>query len=160
MIGASNRHGVPLGVLYAVGLVESGNGRSLHALAVNVEGVAHYPATGPEAIATVLQAQQAGVKLIDVGCMQINLHFHRSRFASLEDMFDPSRNVAYGAAYLSSLHARTRSWTEAVARYHAGPANFPAQAKYVCAVIRKLVAAGLGAWTGEARAACSTQPDK
>lgn len=154
MIGAAKRYDVPLGVLYAVGLVESGSGRSLHALAVNVEGVAHYPMTGAEALATVRRAQQAGIRLIDVGCMQINLHFHQGRFASLEDMFDPSRNVFYGAAYLSALHKRTRDWTEAVARYHAGPANRPAQARYVCAVIRNLVTVGLGAWTAEARAAC------
>ncbi|HMN70970.1 MAG TPA: transglycosylase SLT domain-containing protein [Rhodoblastus sp.] len=160
LIVASNRHGVPLGVLYAVGLVESGKDRSLHPFAVDVGGVAHYPASKAQALATVDQAQKSGATPIDIGCMQINLRFHRDRFTSLEEMFDPSKNVRYGAAYLAALHARTGNWTEAVARYHASPANRTAQATYVCAVIRNLVAEGLGAWTTSARTMCSAERTK
>lgn len=42
----------------------------------------------------------------------------------------------------------------AIARYHAGPDNDPAQKRYVCAVIRNMVAVGFGAWTPASRAFC------
>ena len=42
----------------------------------------------------------------------------------------------------------------AVARYHAGPNNDPAQKKYVCRVIANMVATGFGQWTPEASAFC------
>jgi len=99
-------------------------------------------------------ARLAGAKLIDVGCMQINHHFHASSFASVEDMLDPSKNVNYAARFLQQLKAREGSWTLAVARYHAGPGNIPAQKRYVCRVITNLVASGFGAWTADARAFC------
>jgi soluble lytic murein transglycosylase-like protein len=42
----------------------------------------------------------------------------------------------------------------AVARYHAGPNNDPAQKKYVCRVIANLVATGYGKWTPNAKNFC------
>ena len=61
--------------------------------------------------------------------MQINAHFHRSRFASLAAMFDPAANVDYAARFLKALKAREGSWTLAVA-------------------------SGFGGWTANARALC------
>jgi soluble lytic murein transglycosylase-like protein len=43
----------------------------------------------------------------------------------------------------------------AVARYHAGPNNDPAQKVYVCRVIANMVAVGFGKWTSNARAFCN-----
>ena len=43
----------------------------------------------------------------------------------------------------------------AVARYHAGPDNDPAQKRYVCRVIANMVATGFGAWTPQSRAFCN-----
>ena len=99
-------------------------------------------------------AQRAGAKLIDVGCMQINHHFHARHFASLEDMLDPAQNVAYAARFLSELKKREGSWTMAIARYHAGPDNVKAQRGYVCRVIGNMVEAGFGEWTDAANAYC------
>ncbi len=79
--------------------------------------------------------------------MQINYHFHGEHFSSPQEMLDPRRNVEYAARFLSNLRARHESWTMAVARYHAGPNNDPAQKKYVCRVIANLVATGYGKWT-------------
>ena len=70
-------------------------------------------------------------------------------------MLDPPRNVAYAARFLRELREREGSWTMAVARYHAGPNNDPAQKRYVCRVISNMVASGFGGWTAEARAFCS-----
>jgi soluble lytic murein transglycosylase-like protein len=94
------------------------------------------------------------LKLIDVGCMQINHHYHARHFASVEEMLDPARNVEYGARFLKELYAREGSWTMAVARYHAGPDNDAAQKRYVCRVIANMVATGFGQWTPEARSFC------
>ncbi len=43
----------------------------------------------------------------------------------------------------------------AVARYHAGPDNDPAQKRYVCRVIANMVATGFGNWTRNARDFCN-----
>lgn len=45
----------------------------------------------------------------------------------------------------------------AVARYHAGPHNNPAQQRYVCTVIRNMVATGFGQWTGNAKSFCGAK---
>jgi soluble lytic murein transglycosylase-like protein len=87
--------------------------------------------------------------------MQINHHYHSESFHSLDDMFDPAQNVAYAARFLSELKEREGSWTKAVARYHAGPNNAPAQKTYVCRVIGNMVAVGFGEWTSDARAYCN-----
>ena len=70
------------------------------------------------ALDKVRELQAAGRTNIDVGCMQINLGFHPAAFASLEEAFDPLRNVAYGARFLMELRAETRSWAIAAGRYH------------------------------------------
>ncbi|MCB1541299.1 MAG: transglycosylase SLT domain-containing protein [Rhodoblastus sp.] len=154
MVRASARFQVPLGVLYAVALTETGRRDGLKPLALNIEGASHYPRDLTEALRIIREAQRSNVTLIDVGCMQINMKFHRERFVSLAEMFDPRRNVEYGASYLRTLYAREANWTRAVARYHAGPGNLPAQHRYVCTVIRNMIAAGMGEWTPSSRSFC------
>ena len=154
MARAAQKHGVPLGVLYAVGLTETGRGDSLRPYALNVEGRAIYDVDREGSLRHFHAARLAGARLIDVGCMQVNHHFHGKNFASVEEMLDPAKNVDYAARFLVELKAREGSWTKAVARYHAGPNNDPAQKKYVCRVIANMVATGFGAWTAEAQAFC------
>ena len=154
MARASMRFQIPLAVLYAVALTETGRRDGLKPLALNIEGASRYPNDLTEALRIVREAQRSSVTLIDVGCMQINMKFHRERFASLEEMFDPRRNVEYGASYLRTLYVREANWTRAVARYHAGPGNLPAQHRYVCTVIRNMIAAGMGGWTPSSRRFC------
>src|SRR5262245_5288279 len=154
MARASERHGVPLGMLYAVGLAETGRGDSLQPYALNIEGRPVYAADKQTAERRVAAARLSGARLIDIGCMQVNHHFHGRGFASVADMLDPAQNVDYAARFLSELKAREGSWTKAVARYHAGPNNDPAQKRYVCRVIANMVATGFGRWTAEASAFC------
>jgi len=75
-------------------------------------------ATAPEAIAAVRAAQAAGIRSIDVGCMQISLLHHPDAFVSLEQAFDPAANVAYASRFLQSLRLQTGDWAGAVAAYH------------------------------------------
>jgi len=154
MTRASLQSGVPLNVLYSVGLTETGRRGSLQPYDLNVDGRAVHSDSLSEALTRLAEAKARGAKLIDVGCMQINAHFHGSHFASLAAMFDPAANVDYAARFLRALKAREGSWTLAVARYNAGPANPAAERTYVCAVIRNMVASGFGGWTANARALC------
>ncbi|WP_214471953.1 lytic transglycosylase domain-containing protein [Mesorhizobium sp. dw_380] len=155
ILRAADRYGVPAGILYAVGLTETGKKGSLQPNALNIEGKAVFPRSRTEALATFANAQREGKTLIDLGCMQINHHYHSSHFRSVEDMLDPRQNVDYAARFLASLHARHETWSMAVARYNAGPDNDPAQKVYVCRVIANMVATGFGKWTTNARAFCN-----
>jgi soluble lytic murein transglycosylase-like protein len=154
MTSASKEYDVPLGVLYAVGLTETGNKGSLHPNAMNIEGRSYFAKSAADAVKEFERVRAEGAKLIDLGCMQINHHFHSEHFESVEDMLEPRKNVQYAARFLKELKAREGSWTLAVARYHAGPNNNPAQKRYVCAVITNMVATGFGEWTPNARAFC------
>ena len=154
MARASRTYQVPLAMLYAVGLTETGRRGSLQPYAMNIEGKAFFGADLDQALRRFAEARQAGAKLIDIGCMQIDHHYHAGHFASLQDMFQPSRNVDYAAQFLKTLKAQEGSWTLAVARYHAGPGNNPAQKQYVCAVISNMVASGFGSWTANAKTFC------
>ncbi len=151
---AAAKYGIPEGILYSVGLTETGRKGSLQPYALNVEGKAYYYEGLDEALDAFEKARNGGAKLIDVGCMQINQYFHGDHFTSVQAMFDPQRNVEYAASFLSNLHQRHETWTMAVARYHAGPNNDPAQKRYVCRVIANLVATGYGNWTPPARQFC------
>ncbi len=154
MIRVAKAYDIPVGVLYSVGLTESGRRSSLQPYALNIQGRPFFGATKEEAVTAFNAARAEGKKLIDIGCMQINHHYHRDQFPSLDAMFEPGLNVEYSAKFLKQLKARHDSWTMAVARYHAGPNNNPAQQRYVCTVIRNMVATGFGQWTDKAKSFC------
>ena len=155
ILRAAGRYGVPAGILYAVGLAETGRKGSLHAWALNVEGRAIFARSAQDAVREFDKARRQGVKLIDLGCMQINHHYHGDRFADVRQMLDPGQNVDYAARFLTELKRRHGTWSMAVARYHAGPDNDPAQKRYVCRVVANMVATGFGNWTPQARAFCN-----
>jgi hypothetical protein len=154
MRAASAKYDVPLGVLYSVGLAESGHKESLQPFAMNIGGRAYFATGIDDALRAFNEARAQGITLIDIGCMQINHRFHGEHFASVAAMFAPHANVDYAARFLKTLRAQEGSWTLAVARYHAGPNNNPAQKQYVCTVITNMVATGFGSWTDQARAFC------
>ncbi len=155
---AAARYAIPLAVFYAVGLNESGAGGRLQPFAMNIDGRSSADGSLAQAVARFALAKRNGARMIDIGCMQINHHYHGARFASVEAMFDPAANVDYAARFLRELKERERSWTMAVARYNAGPNNDPAQKTYVCAVMTRMVASGFGAWTESAHKFCFGTP--
>lgn len=151
---AAAKYQIPPGILYSVGLTETGRKGSLQPFAMNIEGKAYFANSADEVLQRFTAARAQGAKLIDLGCMQINYYFHGENFASANEMLNPRKNVEYAARFLANLHARHETWTMAVARYHAGPNNDPAQKKYVCRVIANLVATGYGKWTPNASNFC------
>ncbi len=155
---AAAKYQIPLPILYAVGLTETGVKGSMHPFTLYIEGKDYLSKTLAEALARFKEANARGVKLIDIGCMQANFYWHRAEFKSLEDMFDPRENVDQAARFLKELKQRHGTWTMAVARYNAGPKNTAGQKRYVCRVMKNLVAVGVGAWTPTAKAFCDA-PD-
>ena len=104
---AEQAHRIPRDLLRAIAVTESGRWDAIARRNdpwpwTVTSGKRHwYPETKQAAIARVKKLTQAGVRNIDVGCMQINLHFHPKAFASLEAAFDPARNADYAARYLN-----------------------------------------------------------
>ena len=115
---------LPAGLLAAVAHTEAGrrdpdSGRAVAwPWTVNNGGDGRYFPSKAAAIAHVEALRAQGRRNIDVGCMQINLMHHPEAFASLEQAFEPSENVGYGADFLARLREETGSWDAAVARYH------------------------------------------
>lgn len=152
---AARKYRVPEGILYSVGLTETGKRGSLQPWSLNIEGKAVFAGSADDAIVTFEQARREGASLIDLGCMQINHRYHGDQFSGVAEMLNPKKNVEYAAKFLAQLHAKHVTWTMAVARYHAGPNNDPAQKRYVCRVISNLVATGYGKWTPAADSFCN-----
>ncbi|WP_428484015.1 hypothetical protein [Rhodopila sp.] len=85
---------------------------------VNADGQGQFFATKQDAIAAVTALQAHGVRSIDVGCLQINLMYHKGAFHSLGDAFDPRSNALYAARFLNALYAEDKDWSHAIAAYH------------------------------------------
>ncbi|WP_114395299.1 lytic transglycosylase domain-containing protein [Oleisolibacter albus] len=119
---AEKDHRMPGRLLMAVGVTESGRdleGRlTVWPWTVNAEGQGRYFADKQSAIAHVQALRKRGVRSIDVGCMQVNLHWHPRAFPDLETAFDPAANVAYAAAMLKDFHGDLRNWSRSVKFYH------------------------------------------
>jgi len=85
---------------------------------VNVNGKGYFYSSKKEAVAAVKDWRRRGYRSIDVGCMQINLRFHGKKFASLDDAFEPSKNVDVAAKLLKSRYVVRKDWMLAAADYH------------------------------------------
>lgn len=115
---------LPPGLLAAIGRIESGRydpatGKvAAWPWTINAAGQGRYFDSSPTAVAAVRDLQMQGVRLIDVGCFQIDLFYHPEAFTTLEDAFDARSNADYAARFLSELYGRTGSWEAAIADYH------------------------------------------
>lgn len=122
---AEQQHGIAPGLLGAIGRVESGRadlrggGVTPWPWTINAEGQGRYFDNKIEAIAAVQALQARGITVIDVGCMQVNLHHHPAAFASLDEAFDPVANARYAALFLKRLYGVAGAdWERAAGHYH------------------------------------------
>ena len=145
-ISAAERElNLPVGLLQAIARVESGRRNPETGevgpwpWVINAEGQGRFFPDKQAAIAAVRELQGRGVRIIDVGCMQVNLHHHATAFPSLEDAFDPTINARYAARFLNALYDRSGSWETAAGHYHS---QTPERAEGYRARV-------LAAWTGE-----------
>lgn len=122
ILRAQDRYGIPDNILLGIGLQEAGvsrnGGLTVWPWAVNAAGEGRIFDNGDAAMAWVRERQAMGVASIDVGCMQINLHWHPGAFSHLEQGFDPAVNVDYAARFLHSLYGETGDWMQAAGAYH------------------------------------------
>ena len=121
---AEDRYETPPALLTAISLVETGRpdrGRDrAWPWSVDVDGTGYMFPTRDAAAGFARTALLAGAQSVDVGCMQVNLEQHPDAFRSIDEGFDPRRNVDYATRFLLSLHAGpARSvWATAVGFYH------------------------------------------
>jgi hypothetical protein len=124
VLAAGNDVRLPPGLLLAIARVESGRRDPTSGATVawpwsiNAEGVPMIFDTREAAVAAVEALRVQNVRLIDVGCMQVNLHHHPDAFSSIAEAFDPAANTRYAARFLKRLHNSAGDWETAIGRYH------------------------------------------
>ncbi len=121
---AARETGVPLSILQAVTLAETGHTRP------DATGLVAWPwavmadlngqwfPDQPSAIAFAKGLIEQGKSNIDIGCFQLNIRWHAEAFPNLEAMFSPQNNALYAARFLQDLYQETGDWRAAVGRYH------------------------------------------
>jgi hypothetical protein len=122
---AERQHGLPPGLLGSIAKVESGRPVGPEGevrpwpWTIDADGIDYFFGTRAEAVAWARQGLAHGVKLLDAGCLQVNLQYHPAAFRSLEEAFDPAVNADYAARFLRALAAEANGdWTIATGLYH------------------------------------------
>ena len=162
ILAAQERYGIPDNILLGIGLQEAGRTHegqlTVWPWSVNAAGEGRMFATRDAAMTWVRERQAAGVRSIDVGCMQINLRWHPEAFASLAEGFSPEASADYAARFLLDLRRQTGSWALAAGSYHSFT---PEKRDIYLASLRKNVAVAnkrIGALRDLARGAGAPRP--
>jgi hypothetical protein len=139
---AARRAGIPVAVLYAVALQESGmrwKGRLVPwPWSLNVAGQAQRYTNRADACAGLHRAlAQVPSTRVDVGLGQINLGYQKQRYAQPCDLLDPYANLTLVADILHEQHVPGENWLMAIGRYH-HPAGGEVAARYQHSVSQHL----------------------
>lgn len=111
-------------VLYAVALIESAKGSDPYHVtpcpwALNKAGLSIIPASQQEAHVILRNSIAQGSSHIDVGLMQINLHWHGHRVEKPEHLLDPVTNLKIGADILAeAIQSVPNDLALGIGRYH------------------------------------------
>lgn len=119
---AAIQTGVPLSVLLAITLTETGRKKagafSPWPWTVNMQGAGKWLKSRAEAIKFAKDGFDRGARSFDVGCFQLNYKWHGAAFRSIEHMFEPAANANYAARYLAELFQEKGNWDAAAGAYH------------------------------------------
>lgn len=119
---ASRATGVPLAVLRAIALTETGRRRNgtfePWPWTVNLAGQGLWFGSEAEAVRFARSKAEEGASRFDVGCFQLNYRWHGGAFDTMRAMFDPAANAIYAARFLKSLFDEKGSWSLAAGAYH------------------------------------------
>lgn len=108
---------IPKDLLLCIAKVETG----VRAYAVNYQGRGIIFRSMNDAVAFAKCLVRNGCSNFSVGCFQLHYRSHIRNFRSLEDMFNPEKNVRYAAKLLKNLYQTYGyNWEYAVKRYHSG----------------------------------------
>ncbi|MBA3910406.1 MAG: lytic transglycosylase [Rhodobacter sp.] len=123
-VKAARSSGVPVDVLLAVSVVETGRNDRPWPWTVNIGGEGYWLDSSQAAERLVEQALDEGRTNLDLGCFQLNYRWHAEAFASVPDMLDPEQNAAYAADFLAWHYAQTGDWAAAAAAYHSATPEY------------------------------------
>lgn len=107
---------IPAKLLKSVAYVESG----FHPWTLNVEGQPHFFPTRQAAEQYLEAVVRQGVRNVDIGCVQVNWHFHGKKFKNPKQLLSPEICLRYAAKLLRHHSVATRSWMKAALLYHSG----------------------------------------
>lgn len=127
---------VPPNLLRTIALVESGVEGLIWPWTVNVRGKAHYFKTRRETELFLDKCLKLGITNMDVGCMQINWHWHQDNFNHPKELLSPEVALPYAASLLRDHQKRTGSWMKAALLYHSKKEE--KQALYKARLLSKL----------------------
>ncbi len=111
-------------ILYAVALVESAKDSAPNHVtpwpwAINKSGKSIIPVSHQEARTALNKALAEGGQHIDVGLMQINLHWHGHRVDKPEQLLNPVTNLQIGALLLAeAIQSAPNDLALGIGRYH------------------------------------------
>jgi hypothetical protein len=146
---AEQRSALPPGLLGTIARVESG--RPIATMSdvrawpwtINADGAGLFFESRAAALAWATQGVGRGVRLMDVGCLQVNLQAHPAAFRSMEEAFDPVANADYAARFLRALATEANGdWNVATGMYHSRTPDLAA------AYRNRVAAMGAGIITG------------
>ncbi len=131
---AEQRYHIPTSLLQSIARAESGrpisspNDIRPWPWSIDADGSGFFFDSKMAAIAW-MRDQASQHIFVDVGCMQVDLHYHSDAFASLDSAFDPEMNADYAARFLVALHNGEAggSWDVAVGLYHSHSAPLAAE---------------------------------
>ena len=114
---------IPKNLLLSIGKSESGrilknNKHVIWPWTVNHAGKSLFFDTKNQMKKYVLKYVKKQDYNLDVGCMQVNLKWHKNNFKKISDMFAVEPNVSYAASFLLQLKNKHGSWDKAIKHYH------------------------------------------
>ena len=120
---------LPIHLLSSISRVEAGRKLSSGEVkgwpwSINHAGKGLYFETKKGALKYLKNAVSNGSKNIDVGCMQLNYRWHKGAFSSLDEMFDPEKNIQYAAKFVKELYGRHQNWEDVIKHYHSNKKKF------------------------------------
>ena len=125
--------GVPLSVLLAVSLTETGHGDGDSVRpwpwTVAIEGERQWFDTRDQALAFAEARHGQGIENFELGCFQIDWSEHHENFVSIDQMLDPLANAIYAAGFLNTLHQEGQGWSEAADAFHPRPPDIADQSR-------------------------------
>ena len=119
---------IPKNLLLSIGKSESGrilknNKHVIWPWTVNHAGKSLFFDTKKQMKKYVLKNVEKKDFNLDVGCMQINLKWHKNNFKKISDMLAIEPNVSYAASFLLQLKNKHGSWNKAIKHYHSSDPN-------------------------------------
>ena len=113
---------IPKGLLLGIGKAEAirklNNKYIIWPWTINHAGKSLFFDTKKQMTNYVFKNLQKNDLNIDVGCMQINIKWHKNNFKKIADMFEVSPNISYAASFLLQLKKKHGSWDKAIKHYH------------------------------------------